>query len=83
MHVKVHIWGMGYAGGIQTVVSARNASLPLPALLKSSLAAFPLFEETPDPCLRHVCASKLSSFGLLKRGVTSVNFFHLPHDHSL
>ena len=38
VHVKVHIWGMGYAGGIQTVVSAGNASLLLPVLLKSSLA---------------------------------------------
>ena len=43
--------GGWYAGGrgIQTVVSARNASLPLPALLKSSLArrAVALFEESP------------------------------------
>ena len=41
MRVKVHIYGgrVGeYAGGIQTVVSAGNASLLLPVLLKSSLA---------------------------------------------
>lgn len=39
---RSHIWGMGgmQAGGIQTVVSARNASLPLPVLLKSSLPCF-------------------------------------------
>ena len=49
MRVKVHIYGgrvggpyggwvLEYAGGIQTVVSAGNASLLLPVLLKSSLA---------------------------------------------
>jgi len=53
---------MGYGGnavgGIQTVVSARNASLPLPVLLKSSLPCLhiELFEELPHPCCSNLRA---------------------------